>query len=106
MTKTEVTDLYDAILSLGSVPECVRFFADLCTPAETKSLSDRWLVARLLTEGVPYRAISLRTGVSTATVTRVARALTYGAQGYRIALERRPKPRIRKPTVDRSKPDA
>lgn len=80
--------LFEAILSLKTRDECARFFEDLCTPAELQSLSDRWRVAGLLEEGVPYRSIYEQTGVSTATVTRVARSLTYGAGGYRLVLDR------------------
>jgi TrpR-related protein YerC/YecD len=80
-------ELYRAILSLKDLDECERFFEDLCTPAELTALSDRWRVAKLLGDGVPYREIYERTGVSTATVTRVARALTYG-EGYRVVLGR------------------
>jgi len=76
------------VLSLGTVEECRRFFADLCTPAELEALGDRWVVAGLVDRGVPYREIHERTGVSTATVTRVGRALGFGEGGYRIALQR------------------
>ena len=44
----------------------------------------------MLDQGLPYREISDKTGISTATVTRVARCLTYGSEGgYRRALDRR-----------------
>jgi TrpR-related protein YerC/YecD len=81
--------LFAAILSLKSDAECGSFFADLCTPAELDALSGRWKVARLLDQGIPYREISVKTGISTATVTRVARCLTYGSDGgYRRLLSR------------------
>lgn len=79
-------DLFRAIQSLKDVDALEAFFEDLCTPAELGALADRWRVAKLLEQGMPYREIYERTGVSTATVTRVARALTYGAGGYRRAL--------------------
>jgi TrpR-related protein YerC/YecD len=64
------------------------FFEDICTPAEIEALVDRWQVAGLLYRGMPYRAISEKTGVSVATVTRVARFLFNGNSGYKIILER------------------
>jgi TrpR-related protein YerC/YecD len=88
-TKSEtlqLRELCEALLSLDSVEECRRFLNDLCTPAELSALADRWSVARLLERGVPYRRIYDRTGVSTATVTRVARAMEYGQGGYRAVL--------------------
>jgi uncharacterized protein YerC len=50
-------------------------------------------VARLVREGIPYREIHDRTGVSTATITRVARALTQGTGGYRRMLDLPAKPK-------------
>jgi TrpR-related protein YerC/YecD len=81
--------LFSAVLSLKSASECEAFFTDLCTPAELDALSGRWKVARLLDKGIPYREISEKTGISTATVARVARCLTYGGDGgYRRMLGR------------------
>jgi TrpR-related protein YerC/YecD len=81
--------LFSAVLSLKSAEDCAAFFADLCTPAELEALAGRWKVARLLDKGLPYREISEKTGISTATVTRVARCLTYGRDGgYRRLLDR------------------
>lgn len=82
-------ELIQAILALQSREEAQAFFKDLCTPTELAALADRWWVARLLDQGLPYRSIYERTGVSTATVTRVARSLTHGENGYRALLERR-----------------
>jgi TrpR-related protein YerC/YecD len=83
-----VKELFQAVLKIRNLEECERFFADLCTPTELLAMADRWRAARLLAEGLPYRSIYERTGVSTATVTRVARALTYGEGGYKTILER------------------
>ena len=83
----KLRDLMKAVTAIDSVEDCRRFFIDLCTPAELQSLSDRWQVAQLLDQGVPYRQIYEQTGVSTATVTRVARALAHGEDGYRRVLD-------------------
>ncbi len=80
--------LYRAILSLQSVDECRRFFNDLCTPAELEALVDRWSVVAYLEDGLPYRRIHELTGVSVTTIGRVARYLTSGDGGYRLALAR------------------
>lgn len=80
--------LYRAILSLESGEELQAFFRDLCTPAELQAMADRWRVVELLRDGIPYREIHDRTGVSVTTVGRVARFLELGNGGYRIALER------------------
>ncbi|CAN5488527.1 YerC/YecD family TrpR-related protein [soil metagenome] len=76
------------VVSALDDPELVSdFLVDLCTPAELEALTDRWAVVPLLDEGLSYRAIHDRTGVSVTTIGRVARCLEYGS-GYRAALQR------------------
>lgn len=86
--QTSEKDLFKAVLKLEDLDECSRFFMDLCTPAEIQAMTDRWRVARLLSRGIPYREIYEKTGVSTATVTRVARSLMRGENGYQILIQR------------------
>lgn len=80
--------LFEAILSLETVDECYRFFDDLCTIGEIKSLAQRLQVARMLTEGQTYHKIESETGASTATISRVKRCLHYGSDGYSLVLDR------------------
>lgn len=69
-------ELYQAILLLKTDDEVARFLRDLCTPQEISDLADRWQVCRLLEQGdLSYREIHQKTGVSLATITRVARFL-------------------------------
>lgn len=84
----EVEQMFDAILTLKSREECFRFFEDLCTVGELLSLSQRLAVARMLRERRTYLDIAEETGASTATISRVNRALTYGEDGYELALSR------------------
>ena len=86
--KAAEEELYTALMGLGSVDEYRAFFTDLCTPAELQAMKDRWTVVELLAQGLTYRAIHDRTGVSVTTIGRVARCLADGAGGYRTALER------------------
>jgi uncharacterized protein YerC len=62
---------------------------DLCTPAELRTLAERWHVARLLDgTDLPYRDIHDATGVSTTTIVRVGRFLRHEPhQGYRRAID-------------------
>jgi len=80
--------LFDAILLLEDREECYRFFEDIATIAEIKALAQRLEVARLLEEGYTYEEVAAQTGASSATISRVKRALVYGADGYKIILER------------------
>ena len=79
-----------ALLTAKSADEMCGLLADLCTPAEIRTMAERWQVARLLdaTE-LSYREIHEATGVSTTTIVRVARFLRQEPhQGYRRALDR------------------
>lgn len=86
--KKPSSTLYKAILSLESEEECRAFLQDLCTISELRALEQRMEVAMLLDEGHIYSSILARTGVSSATISRVNRCCTYGAGGYRTVLER------------------
>jgi TrpR-related protein YerC/YecD len=87
--RDELTDkLFEAILALESVEECYRLFEDLATISEIKALAQRLEVAKMLDAGMTYEDIVAATGASTATISRVKKCLNYGADGYRIVLER------------------
>ena len=82
-------DLCAALLTPADRAEMAALLADLCTPAEVRTLAERWHVARLLAEtDLSYRDIHEATGVSTTTIVRVARFLrTEPHGGYRRAME-------------------
>lgn len=84
----EADHLFDAVLALKDQEECYRFFEDLCTVTELRALSQRLEVAKLLRSGETYTAIAEKTGASTATISRVNRCLSYGADGYKTVLDR------------------
>jgi len=84
--------LFRVIASLADVHECRNFIKDLCAPAELQALVDRWQVAQLLQQNLPYRKIRELTGVSVATIGRVARSLNDGFGGYAVALRTDSKP--------------
>ena len=77
----EQTDLLmDALLQLKTSEEAYRFLEDVLTVQELKSITQRLEVT--------YQEIAHQTGASTATISRVNRALQYGADGYTLVLDR------------------
>ena len=82
--------LCEVLLTPKTTEEMAGLLADLCTPAEVRTLAERWHVARLLDEGtLSYREIHDATGVSTTTIVRVARFLKQEPhQAYRLAIRR------------------
>lgn len=84
----EIDQLFAAVLELKTMDDCYKFFDDLCTVNEIKSLAQRLEVARMLGAGYTYSKIEEETGASTATISRVKRCLNYGTDGYVLALDR------------------
>lgn len=81
-------EMYEAILTLETVEECIKFFDDLCSVTELRAMEQRYHVAMLLNQGHIYNSILEQTGASSATISRVNRSLMYGADGYEIAFKR------------------
>ena len=65
--KKELDILFKAILKLENEDECYRFFEDIATINELKSLAQRMQVAKMLKEKKVYTEIAEVTGASTAT---------------------------------------
>ncbi len=93
-TKTKISAkeksdlLYKAILTLKTEEDCYKFFLDLCTFSEMRSMEQRYEVATLLDQGMIYSEIQETTGASSATISRVNRCLINGSGGYETVLER------------------
>ncbi len=86
--KEKSDELYKAILLLETEEECYKFFQDLCTISEMRSMEQRFDVALLLNEGMIYNDILEQTGASSATISRVNRSLIGGAGGYDVVMKR------------------
>lgn len=82
----DVERLLAAFASLDTPAEVYAFLQDVCTVREIREMAQRLEVARLLSAGEHYDAIRDATGASTTTISRVSRALNYGAEGYRTVL--------------------
>ena len=88
--QSDETDLLvQAMLSLKTSEEAYRFLEDALTVQEMRSISQRMQVASILDRGgATYQEIAAGTGASTTTIGRVNSALRYGADGYRLVLDR------------------
>ncbi len=83
----EVDRLLEALAAVDDPDLMYGFLQDLCTVRELHDMAQRFHVARLLSAGEHYTDIQEVTGASTTTISRVNRALNYGADGYRRVLE-------------------
>ena len=87
LKSSTIDQLFETILKLKDVESCYRFFEDVCTIKELQDLAVRFEVAKLLHQKKSYVEIAKITKASSATISRVNRALVYGAGGYQLALK-------------------
>ena len=88
MRDEQTDNLFRAVLSLNNIDECYAFFEDLCTVSELREMAKRLTAARMLNNNYISSDISEKTGLSTATISRVNRCLKYGNDGYAEILRR------------------
>lgn len=81
-------ELCSALLLLNNENEAMRFLRDLLTEPEIIEFGSRFKVARELNSGKSQRKVSVDTGVSIATVTRVNQWLKRGMGGYKLIIAR------------------
>ena len=113
----ELTDLYNAMLTMNDSTEMHKFFVDLCSVNELHSLLHRWQIVRRIEQGKSYEEIIKElspkevtddskthsekkstgrargkarssTKVSSTTISRVKKCLVNPEGGYRTALNR------------------
>jgi TrpR-related protein YerC/YecD len=77
----DMTELFQAILSLKTTTEAEQFFRDLFSMKELDEFSKRWQMVKQLIDKKSYATISKNLKTSTATVTRVAQWLKHGTGG-------------------------
>jgi TrpR-related protein YerC/YecD len=81
-------DLFEAILSLRNKREARAFFRDLLTESEIVEFANRWKVAQMLSNNIPYSQIEKETNMSTTTIARISKWLNDGMNGYKLLIER------------------
>ena len=83
----DVEALLEVLSSIDDKDTLYAFLEDVFTIREIRECSQRLAVARMLDEGKSYTKIADATGASATTIARVSKCLSYGAGGYRAALE-------------------
>ena len=88
MNSSAMKQLFKAVSKIETEGEAKKVLRDLCTISELTAMAERLEVARQVDEKIPYRKINKNTGVSTATITRVAHWLHHGMGGYELIIKR------------------
>ena len=85
--KAEIEKLYELIPLIQDKEECKALFEDLCTYKEIEAMAQRLHAAELLLNGITYEQIIEKTGISSATLSRVSKCVKFGT-GYKTILEK------------------
>lgn len=79
------SDLLRVLAALND-PEAIELLlGDLLSPAEIRSVRERWAIVTRLAEGKTQREVRDEVGVAIATVSRGAQQLRYGSGGFHLA---------------------
>lgn len=78
-----IDELYGILLKLKTKEDCKALLDDLCTYKEVEQMALRAYAAKLFLQGNTYVEIIEKTELSSATISRVSRAVTHGSGGYR-----------------------
>ena len=84
----ENNELFEAILSLETIEDCYMFFEDLCTVEEIEKMAVRLHAAKKLLHGETYEKTLESVNISSATLSRVSKAIKYGDGGYKKIIEK------------------
>lgn len=83
MSEERKTVLCRALANCRTEEEVWTLLEDLCTFQELEQMAQRALAAKLLLQGKTYADIISETDISSATLSRVSRAIHHGSGGYR-----------------------
>lgn len=75
-------ELAHILTSITDAKQMSELLQDFLTPQELEDLVLRWEIIKLLHQGLPQREISKELGVAIGTVSRGARELKYGHNGF------------------------
>lgn len=81
------TELAQILTSISDEGQMGKLLQDFLTPQELEDLVLRWEIVKLLHSGMPQREIAKQLGVAIGTVSRGARELKYGHNGFVKLLE-------------------
>jgi len=80
--------LFEVILKLKNLNEARKFFRDLFTEKEILEFGQRWRVAKMLSDNMPYNKIEQETGMSSTTIARIHKWLKKGMGGYKLMINK------------------
>jgi TrpR-related protein YerC/YecD len=83
----DINNLIEVLVNCEDKDGAKQFLKDLFTHSEIRDLSNRWKVAKMLWNKVPYSKIEQVTGMSSTTIARISKSLKQGS-GYRNMIKK------------------
>ena len=83
----DVENLLEVLAAIDDKDTLFALMEDMFTIREIRESAQRLAVARMLDDGKSYAQIEHATGAAATTIARVSKCLSYGAGGYRAALD-------------------
>lgn len=83
----QISELIDVLIKIKDKDTCKNLLDDLCTYKEVEQMAQRVVSARLLIEGCTYEEVIEKTGISSATLSRVSKCVKYG-KGYNSIIKK------------------
>ena len=80
--ETMKKQLYEIFAAVETPEDARLLLDDLCTNKEVEQMAQRAYAAKLFLQGNTYAQIIEKTDISSATLSRVSRALHHGSGGY------------------------
>ena len=81
-------ELYKVLNNLQNEEEYKILFEDICTPQEIANMNQRIACARMLEKGETYTSIIEKTGISSATLSRISKCIQHSNGGFSTLLRR------------------
>lgn len=83
----DVDEILAALAYIDNLKDMRTFAGDLFTESELSAIAGRWKAVRMLHAGISYRKIGRATGMSSATIARLAKLLTRRGGGFSMLLK-------------------
>ena len=78
----DITEVLLALVYLDNIKDMQYFCNDLFTDKELETIALRWKAVRMLSAGITYTKIVEATGLSSATISRLAKLLAKRTSGF------------------------
>jgi len=87
-TSKATKELYELISKLKNSKDVEKLLRDLLTESELSMIVQRWEIAKMVEDDVPYQKIWSKTGAGMTTISRVTQKILYGQGGLKTAINK------------------